>query len=1072
LRRAIGCAVGALLVVATAATPAWAVAPAAPSTPLVTSGNAQIVVTANTPADNGTTIVSYTATCTSSNLGAMGSATLTNATDGPITVTGLTNGDSYTCTVFATTDVAGPPSPASASLVVGAPVQPTQPTVSNGADTQLVVSSNTPSDNGNAIVSYTANCSTTAIGGAPGTATLISASDAPITVTGLTDADSYTCTVTATNGLGPSLASPASVAAIPMGPPVQPTQPAVTAGVGQIAVTSNTPFNNGSAIVSYTANCTSGNGGAPGSAPLSSPTDATITVTALTPGDSYTCTVTATNGLGPSVASPASAAAIPTGVPAQPAQPTVSIGDRQLTVTSNTPANNGSTIVSYTANCSTTAIGGAPGTATLTAAADAAITVTGLTDGDSYTCTVTATNGVGPSLASPVSASGTPIGVPAAPAQPTVTQGNLDLVVTYAAPANNGSQITSYSAVCTSTNGGVLGSGSYTSPDGSALPITVASVTSGKSYTCHVRATNAVGGSADSPESSPAVTVGGVPGAPSLPTLVSGNAQITVSFVAGAPNGAAVTGNTATCTSTNGGVTGSASGVSPIVVGGLTNGANYNCSVTSTNGIGPGPASPTASVVVGLPDGVAQPSVVSGDSQIVVGFVVPSLNGSPLVAYHATCLSAGNPVAFGSGMSSPVVATGAVDGQKYTCHVNAQNSVGEGPDSPESLVVVPAGVPGFPPAPTITPGNNVMQVVFVAPVANGAPITSYTATCSSSDGGVTAVMSGPASPINVTGLSDGNTYTCDVSATNSAGTGSISDESASAVAAGVPAAAPQATVVGGPARVVVSFGLPAANGSTVTSTTATCTSSNGGVTRSAVTQPQDVGQTFSPIVVAGLTNGKTYTCKVTATNGIGTGPASPASATVIPRSPPGVPTGVRAVSGNAIGAAGPVIVSFTAGTANGSAITSFQVTCTDGRNGLVFTKSGPVSPITVGGLSTGHPFSCVVAAINAGGTSPRSAAVTVTLGAPGQPTIARIVQSHHGVTLTVLAPIANGAPITRYVARCTSTNGGIGRGSASSGGQLIVTNMSLGATYTCTVTAWNSRGAGTPTKTTSINITK
>jgi len=469
---------------------------------------------------------------------------------------------------------------------------------------------------------------------------------------------------------------------------------------------------------------------------------------------------------------------------------------------------------------------------------------------------------------------------------------------------------------------------------------------------------------------------------------------------------------------------------------------------------------------------MAQPSVVSGDGQISVGFVAPGLNGSPLVAFNATCFSAGNPVAFGSGLSSPVVAMGAVDGQRYTCHVNAQNSVGVGPDSPESVVVVPAGVPGFPPAPTITVGNNVMQVAFVAPAANGSPITSYTATCSSSDGGVTAVKSGPSSPINVTGLSDGNTYTCDVSATNSAGTGSISDESASAVAAGVPAAPAQPSVVDGPARVVVSFGLPAANGNTITSTTATCTSSNGGVTRSAVTAPQDVGETFSPITVTGLTNAKSYTCKVTATNGIGTGPASPGSAAVIPRTPPAAPTGIKAVSGNAVGVAGPVIVSFTAGTANGSPITAFQVSCTDGRNGLVFTKSGPVSPITVGGLSTGHPFSCVVVAVNAGGTSARSVAVTVTLGAPGQPTIARIVQSHHGVTLTVLAPIANGAPITRYVARCTSTNGGIGRGSASSGGQLIITNMSLGATYTCTVTAYNSRGPGTPTKTTPINITK
>ena len=149
-----------------------------------------------------------------------------------------------------------------------------------------------------------------------------------------------------------------------------------------------------------------------------------------------------------------------------------------------------------------------------------------------------------------------------------------------------------------------------------------------------------------------------------------------------------------------------------------------------------------------------------------------------------------------------------------------------------------------------------------------------------------------------------------------------------------------------------------------------------------------------------------------------------------------------------------------------------RATCTDEKDGLTFTKTGVSSPLTLGGLTTGHPFSCVVLAVSAGGTSGRSTAVTVTLGAPGQPTIARVVQSHHGVTLTVLAPIANGAPVTRYVARCTSTNGGIGRGSASSGGQLVVTNMSIGATYNCSVTAYNSRGPGTPTKTGPINITK
>ena len=759
-------------------------------------------------------------------------------------------------------------------------------------------------------------------------------------------------------------------------------------------------------------------------------------------------------------------------VPNPPTQIAATTGNDLITVTYAAPANNGGDpILFYTATCSdgvdtpVSVMSGPGPTAT-------PIAVSPLVNGNSYTCQVTASNDIGES--SPSSES-TPVevGVPAALAQPTVTQGNLQLVVSYVEPVDNGSPIISYSAVCTSANGGALGHGTYDTPDESASPIDVTGVTYGDSYSCDVRATNGVGTSVDSPGSAPAVVVVGVPGAPSVPSLVSGDGQITVSFSAGVGNGDAVIGNTATCVSSDGGVSGSAGGVSPIVVSGLTDGAGYDCSVVSTNNIGPGPASGSSSIVVGLPGVAAQPTVMSGDSQIVVSFVPPSLNGSALVAYNVTCVSAGNPVAFGSGVVSPVTATGAVDGQSYVCHVTVENTLGDGPDSPESLPVVPAGVPGFPnPAPTLTAGNGVMEVAFVAPVDNGAPILSYTATCTSVDGGVTGVKSGPVSPIGVPGLTDGDSYTCDVSATNSAGTGSVSDESAPAVANAVPAAPAQPSVVAGPSRVVVSFVLPAANGNAIFKTTAGCVSSNGGVSRTVVSEPEDVGETFSPVVVSGLTNGKSYSCRVNATNDVGTGPSSPVSAVVIPRTPPGAPTGVKALSGNAAGPAGPVVVSFTAGSANGSAITSFRLTCTDVKDGATFTKSGPSSPLTVGGLTTGHPFSCVVVAVSLGGTSVKSAAATVTLGAPGQPTISKIVQKNHGVTLTLLAPVANGAPITRYVAQCTSTDGGVGRGSASPGGELVVTNMSLGTIYTCAVTADNSRGAGTPTKTGPITITK
>ncbi len=67
--------------------------------------------------------------------------------------------------------------------------------------------------------------------------------------------------------------------------------------------------------------------------------------------------------------------------------------------------------------------------------------------------------------------------------------------------------------------------------------------------------------------------------------------------------------------------------------------------------------------------------------------------------------------------------------------------------------------------------------------------------------------------------------------------------------------------------------------------------------------PANGGQTAtgtaSPITVTGLTNGDSYTFTVTATNGIGTGPASAASNAVTPASVPGAPTGVSATAGKA-----------------------------------------------------------------------------------------------------------------------------------------------------------------------------
>jgi hypothetical protein len=100
----------------------------------------------------------------------------------------------------------------------------------------------------------------------------------------------------------------------------------------------------------------------------------------------------------------------------------------------------------------------------------------------------------------------------------------------------------------------------------------------------------------------------------------------------------------------------------------------------------------------------------------------------------------------------------------------------------------PAGAarrPSKPDAPTITSvtaGIRSVKVTFDKPASNGGSrILTYHVVCTSSDGGAKRGHYGLRSPIKVTGLSGGKTYTCTVSARNKAGAGPASAPSASFV---------------------------------------------------------------------------------------------------------------------------------------------------------------------------------------------------------------------------------------------------------------------------------------------------
>ncbi len=189
--------------------------------------------------------------------------------------------------------------------------------------------------------------------------------------------------------------------------------------------------------------------------------------------------------------------------------------------------------------------------------------------------------------------------------------------------------------------------------------------------------------------------------------------------------------------------------------------------------------------------------------------------------------------------------------------------------------VVANAVPGAPTIGTATAGNAQATVSFTAPASNGgSAITTYTVT--TSPGGIT--KSGAASPIAVTGLTNGTAYTFTVKATNAVGSGAASAASNSVTPAApinVPGTPTIGTATAGNAQATVTYAAPASNGGSAI-TSYTVTSSPGGVTATG---------TASPIAVPGLTNGTAYIFTVKATNAVGTGAASVASNAVTPVAP-------------------------------------------------------------------------------------------------------------------------------------------------------------------------------------------
>jgi hypothetical protein len=443
----------------------------------------------------------------------------------------------------------------------------------------------------------------------------------------------------------------------------------------------------------------------------------------------------------------------------------------------------------------------------------------------------------------------------------------------------------------------------------------------------------------------------------------------------------------------------------------------------------PKPAGPPTNIIA-----------TGGDKKATVSFAPPTdVGGALITAYEMTATPGGHKKV---GAASPITMTGLTNGTAYTFSVRAINAAGYGA-SGNSNKVTPAGLPGAPTGVTATAGNGLATVSFKASDSNGSPIDHYTVTAP----GVTSVT-GKASPIKVTGLTNGKFYWFTVKATNGAGTGPDSAESNTVQPVALPGAptnvtakAGDETSTGGKGQAWVSFNPPASTGGLPVQSYTAIPYSGRKLKSLMTVGPQ------SPIVVNNLTNGTSYTFTVVATTSEGTSPESPPSNTVTPAFRPDAPTGVTATAGN-----GQVTVSFGASNANGSPIDHYTVTPNPGGK----STTGKASPITVTGLTNGTPYTFTVTATNAMGTSPPSSTWPPTTPAtiPGKPLNVNAVPGDKQATVTFDAPDDGGSKITSY--RVTSgTIVTVGTASPT-----VVTGLKNGTTYSFKVQGINIMGGG------------
>ncbi len=317
----------------------------------------------------------------------------------------------------------------------------------------------------------------------------------------------------------------------------------------------------------------------------------------------------------------------------------------------------------------------------------------------------------------------------------------------------------------------------------------------------------------------------------------------------------------------------------------LVNEVPYRFKIVAINSMGHGPdsnvvsATPSSSSIAKVPNQVRGVTAIGSDGQVLVTWISPSANGSPIKNYKIIVSESGSSVFTtypGKGNDTQMTITGLKNGIKYGFKVVAINSIGEGQASGSAFATPEKKISIEISNLRAVAGNGKADLSWSVADDKLQQITGYRVREYQSNSNTFVVhdIIGKTTKTTIWGLSNGVSYGFSILPVTDAGLGPISNivsviPKITQVEPGAPGSISDLRVVSGNNQASLSWSMPNDNGNKITEYHIQQFKRGESVF---VTIPK-FGSTPNA-VIQGLTNGITYDFKVIPINSIGQGPVS------------------------------------------------------------------------------------------------------------------------------------------------------------------------------------------------------